>query len=50
MKERQVLLVDNEEEFVHTLSERIKIRDLKSDVALNGEQALDWSILHKEGR
>ncbi|MBW1848955.1 MAG: response regulator [Deltaproteobacteria bacterium] len=40
MKEMKVLLVDDEEEFVKTLSERIKMRELKSDVALDGEQAL----------
>ncbi|MBW2065407.1 MAG: response regulator [Deltaproteobacteria bacterium] len=40
MKEIKVLLVDDEEEFVKALSERIQMRDLGSDVALNGEQAL----------
>ena len=40
MKEMKVLLVDDEEEFVKTLAERIKMRELKSDVALDGEQAL----------
>ena len=40
MKEIRVLLVDDEEEFVQTLSERIEMRDLGSDVALNGEEAL----------
>jgi DNA-binding response OmpR family regulator len=40
MKEMKVLLVDDEEEFVKTLSERIEMRDVKSDVALNGEEAL----------
>jgi len=40
MKEMKVLLVDDEEEFVKTLSERIKMRQLKPDVALDGEQAL----------
>ena len=41
MKEMKVLLVDDEEEFVKTLAERIEMRDLKSDVALNGESALE---------
>jgi len=41
MKEMKVLLVDDEEEFVGTLSERMEMRELKSDVALNGEQALE---------
>lgn len=40
MKEIKVLLVDDEEDFVKSLSERIKIRELDSDVALNGEEAL----------
>lgn len=40
MKEIKILLVDDEEDFVKTLSERIKMRDLGSDIALNGEQAL----------
>ncbi|MFH2218979.1 MAG: response regulator [Pseudomonadota bacterium] len=40
MKEIKVLLVDDEEDFVQSLSERIKMRDLDSGVALNGEEAL----------
>jgi DNA-binding response OmpR family regulator len=40
MKEMKVLLVDDEEEFVKTLAERIEMRDAKSEVALNGEEAL----------
>ncbi|MBU0987612.1 MAG: response regulator [Proteobacteria bacterium] len=40
MKEIKVLLVDDEEDFVKTLSERIQMRDLGSDIALNGEEAL----------
>lgn len=40
MEDIKVLLVDDEEEFVTSLSERFEIRDLKADVALNGEQAL----------
>ncbi len=40
MKEIKVLLVDDEEDFVESLSERIKMRNLDSDVALNGEEAL----------
>ena len=40
MKEIKVLLVDDEEDFVQSLSERIKLRDLDSEVALNGEEAL----------
>ena len=40
MKDIKVLLVDDEEEFVESLAERIRMRDLRSDVALNGEDAL----------
>jgi DNA-binding NtrC family response regulator len=40
MKDIKVLLVDDEEEFVQSLAERIKMRELGSDVALNGEEAL----------
>jgi DNA-binding NtrC family response regulator len=40
-KKIKVLLVDDEKEFVQTLSERLQMRDLGSDVALNGEQALE---------
>jgi DNA-binding NtrC family response regulator len=40
MKEFKVLMVDDEEDFVKTLAERMKMRDLDSDVALDGEQAL----------
>ena len=36
----KVLLVDDEEEFVKTLAERIEMREAKSEVALNGEEAL----------
>ena len=46
MKEMKVLLVDDEEEFVKTLAERIEMRNLKSDVALSGESALE--ILDKD--
>jgi DNA-binding NtrC family response regulator len=42
MKEFKVLMVDDEEDFVTTLAERMKMRDLESDVALNGEQALQF--------
>lgn len=36
----KVLLVDDEEDYVRTMAERMAIRDVGSDVALNGEQAL----------
>ena len=40
MEEIKILLVDDEKEFVKTLSERIRMRDLGSEIALDGEQAL----------
>ena len=41
MKEMKVLLVDDEEEFVRSLSERMKMREVNSDVALSGEEAFE---------
>lgn len=35
-----ILLVDDEEEFVTTLSERLSLRGMHTRVAMNGEQAL----------
>jgi CheY-like chemotaxis protein len=37
----KILLVDDEKEFVHTLSERLRTRDIDSAIAYDGEQALD---------
>jgi DNA-binding response OmpR family regulator len=42
MAEMKVLLVDDEETFVKTLSERLKMRDLKSDTVFDGSQAIDF--------
>ncbi|MDW7771788.1 MAG: response regulator [Desulfobulbaceae bacterium] len=42
MKEMKVLLVDDEETFVKTLSERLNMRDMKSDTVFDGQQALDF--------
>ncbi len=36
----KVLLVDDEKEFVHTLSERLQTRNIESTVAYGGEEAL----------
>jgi DNA-binding NtrC family response regulator len=36
----KVLLVDDEKEFVESLSERLQLRDLDADIAYNGEEAL----------
>ena len=41
MKPIKVLLVDNEEDFVTTLSDRIREHRFESDTALNGEQAIE---------
>jgi len=40
MKKIKLLLVDDEEDFVKTLSQRMKKRDQESDIALDGKQAL----------
>jgi len=40
MPKIKILLVDDEEKFVRTLSERMQIREVGSDIALDGEQAL----------
>lgn len=46
MREIKLLLVDDEQDFVETLAERLRLRDFGSTVALDGETAL--SIV-KEG-
>jgi DNA-binding response OmpR family regulator len=40
MAEYRVLLVDDEEEFVSALSERLTLRGIEVESALNGEEAL----------
>ena len=40
MEKFKLLLVDDEEEFVKSLAERLQIRDLNSNLAFDGEQAL----------
>jgi CheY-like chemotaxis protein len=37
----KVLLVDDEKEFVESLSERLELRNLEADVAYDGEEALE---------
>jgi DNA-binding NtrC family response regulator len=39
-KPLKILLVDDEEDYVRTMSERLEMRDMGSDVALDGEEAL----------
>ena len=46
MENLKTLLVDDEVEFVQSLAERLRIRDLSADTAFNGEQAL--SFLQKQ--
>jgi two-component system response regulator (stage 0 sporulation protein F) len=41
MEDVKVLIVDDEEEFLQSLSERMELRDLKPDLAKTGEQALE---------
>ena len=36
----RILIVDDEEDFINTLSERLDLRDLASDTAFDGQQAL----------
>lgn len=40
MDEITVMLVDDEEEFVTTLAERLELRDMEVRVALSGEEAV----------
>lgn len=40
MNQIKILLVDDEEELVKTLSERMNMRNFGTDVAFNGEEAL----------
>lgn len=41
-KPSKVLLVDDEKEFVHTLSERLLTRNFDSSIVYDGEQAIDF--------
>ncbi len=40
MKGLKVLLVDDEREFIETLSKRLEMRDLETKLALDGKEAL----------
>lgn len=40
MKEFKVLMVDDEEDFVRTLDERMQMRNVDTSVALSGEEAM----------
>lgn len=39
----RILLVDDEKEFVQTLSERLRMRQFASEIAYNGQEALDFT-------
>jgi DNA-binding response OmpR family regulator len=41
-KDIKVLLVDDEVEFINTLAQRLKMRDLHVDTVYDGHQALDF--------
>jgi DNA-binding NtrC family response regulator len=41
MEQRKILLVDDEEEFVSTLSERLELRGISTATATSGEEALE---------
>jgi DNA-binding NtrC family response regulator len=40
MKDIKLLLVDDEADFIKTLAERLDLRDLSSNIALGGDQAI----------
>ncbi|NTV14671.1 MAG: response regulator [Desulfobulbaceae bacterium] len=40
MNDIKILLVDDEEDFVNTLSERLSMRDLQSQAVFSGEEAM----------
>ncbi len=42
MQDIRILLVDDEEEFVKALSERLQLRDLSSRTAFSGDQAMQF--------
>ncbi|MCP3921479.1 MAG: response regulator [Desulfobacterales bacterium] len=42
-KPLRLLLVDDEKEFVQTLSERLKLREFPSEIAYDGQQALEMT-------
>ena len=46
MKKLRLLLVDDEKEFVETLADRLRMRDLEANIAHDGEEAL--SAVKKE--
>lgn len=47
MTAMRVLLVDDEQEFVSTLAERLRLRGVEADWATSGEAALDRAEEHR---
>jgi two-component system response regulator CpxR len=47
VNDARFLLVDDEEEYVTTVAERLEIRGLRSDVVLSGEAALAYLERHE---
>ncbi len=46
LKKLRVLLVDDEEEFITTLAERLSMRGVQTMVILNGKEALEAVSMH----
>ncbi len=40
MQEYKILVVDDEQDFVNSLTDRLELRKMKAEVALNGDEAL----------
>lgn len=40
MQEYKILVVDDEQDFVQSLTDRLELRKMKAEVAMNGEEAL----------
>jgi len=47
MDDIRLLLVDDEEEFIKALAERLNMRDLYGQTAFSGQQALDFVQQHE---
>ncbi len=47
MKDLTILLVDDEEEFISTLAERLGLRGIRALTAFDGESALEMVRLHR---
>jgi DNA-binding response OmpR family regulator len=47
MDEIRIMLVDDEKDFVNTLSERLEMRNLMSKTAFDGEEALKFIDVHE---